>query len=74
MAYIVNKFDGSLIATVQDGTVDQTTNLRFMMRQYSSADDYKPNKKKPSRIFSMLRTYLFSLDFTIKMQLIIHIS
>ena len=22
MAYIVNKFDGTLIATVQDGTVD----------------------------------------------------
>ena len=30
MAYIVNKFDGTLIATVQDGTVDQTTNLRII--------------------------------------------
>ena len=31
MAYIVNKFDGTLIATVQDGTVDQTTNLRLSL-------------------------------------------
>ena len=35
MAYIVNKFDGTLIATVQDGTVDQTTNLRFIGKNYA---------------------------------------
>ena len=26
MAYTVNKFDGTLIATVEDGTIDNTTN------------------------------------------------
>ena len=31
MAYTVNKFDGTLIATVEDGTIDNTTNLRFCL-------------------------------------------
>ena len=35
MAYIVNKFDGTLIATVQDGTVDQTTNPRSIGKNYA---------------------------------------
>ena len=30
MAYIVNKFDGTLIATVEDGTIDQTTDLKLV--------------------------------------------
>ena len=28
MAYIVNKYDGTLITTVEDGTIDQTTDIR----------------------------------------------
>jgi hypothetical protein len=35
MAYIVNKFDGTLIATVEDGTIDSTTNLRFIGKNYA---------------------------------------
>ena len=35
MAYIVNKFDGTLIATVEDGTIDNTTNLRFIGKNYA---------------------------------------
>lgn len=35
MAYIVNRFDGTLIATVEDGTVDNTTNLRFIGKNFA---------------------------------------
>lgn len=35
MAYTVNKFDGTLIATVEDGTIDNTTNLRFIGKNYA---------------------------------------
>ena len=30
MAYIVNKFDGTLIATVADGTIDNTTRKLYL--------------------------------------------
>ena len=35
MAYIVNKYDGTLITTVEDGTIDQTTDIRFIGRNYA---------------------------------------
>jgi len=41
MAYIVNKFDGTLIATVEDGTIDSTTNLRFIGKNYAGYGEIK---------------------------------
>lgn len=35
MAYIVNKYNGVAIATVQDGTVDHTTDLTFIGKNYA---------------------------------------
>ena len=35
MAYTVNNFTGTLIATVEDGTIDNTTNLRFIGKNYA---------------------------------------
>jgi len=35
MAYILNKTNGSIIATVQDATVDTTTDLSFVGRNYA---------------------------------------
>ena len=35
MAYIVNKFDGTLIATVEDGTINNTTNLKFIGKNFA---------------------------------------
>jgi len=35
MAYVINKFDGTLLATVDDGTIDQTTSLRFVGKNYA---------------------------------------
>lgn len=35
MAYQVNKFNGTLITTVEDGTIDQTTDLRFIGKNYA---------------------------------------
>lgn len=35
MAYILNKTNGSIVATVQDATLDQTTDLSFLGRNYA---------------------------------------
>lgn len=35
MAYQVNKFNGTLITTVEDGTIDTTTDLRFIGKNYA---------------------------------------
>ena len=35
MAYIINKTDGSQIAVVEDGTIDQTTDLKLVGKNYA---------------------------------------
>jgi hypothetical protein len=35
MSYIINKTNGQLLAIVQDASVDQTTDLIFVGRNYS---------------------------------------
>lgn len=35
MAYQVNNFKGTLVATVEDGTIDSTTDLRFIGKNYA---------------------------------------
>ena len=35
MAYQVNKFNGTLVATVEDGVIDTTTDLRFIGKNYA---------------------------------------
>ena len=35
MAYIINKTDGSAVTTITDGTIDNTTNLRFIGKNYA---------------------------------------
>ena len=35
MAYTINKFDGTLLSTVDDGTIDQSTSLRFVGKNYA---------------------------------------
>ena len=35
MAYIVNRFNGTQLVVVEDGTVDQTTDLKLIGRNYS---------------------------------------
>ena len=35
MAYIVNRFSGTQLTVVEDGTIDQTTDIKFVGRNYS---------------------------------------
>ena len=35
MAYTINKFDGTLLSSVDDGTIDQSTSLRFVGKNYA---------------------------------------
>ena len=35
MAFTINKTDGTILATVQDGTLDQTTNLSLFGKNYA---------------------------------------
>ena len=35
MAYTVNKFDGTFLTTVADGTIDTTTDIRFVGKNYA---------------------------------------
>ena len=35
MAYQINRYDNSLIATVEDGTIDQTTDLKLVGKNYA---------------------------------------
>ena len=35
MAYQVNNFRGTLVTTVEDGTIDTTTDLRFIGKNYA---------------------------------------
>jgi hypothetical protein len=35
MAYIVNRFNGTQLTVVEDGTIDQTTDIKFVGRNYS---------------------------------------
>ena len=35
MAYLVNKYDGTLLTTVADGTIDQTTDIKFIGKNLS---------------------------------------
>ena len=41
MAYTVNKFDGTLIATVEDGTIDNTTNPRSIGKTMQDTVKFK---------------------------------
>jgi hypothetical protein len=35
MAYQIDRFDNSLLTTVEDGTIDQTTNIKFIGKNYA---------------------------------------
>jgi hypothetical protein len=35
MAYQVNKFNGTFLVSVADGTIDSTTNIRFVGKNYA---------------------------------------
>ena len=35
MAYIINKTNGTQIAVVEDGTIDQTTDLKLVGKNYA---------------------------------------
>ena len=35
MAYTINKFNGTVLSTIEDGTVDQTTNLKLIGKNYA---------------------------------------
>ncbi len=35
MAYIVNRYNGTQLTVVEDGTIDQTTDIKFVGRNYS---------------------------------------
>ena len=35
MAYEVNKFNGTFLVSVSDGTIDTTTDLRFIGKNYA---------------------------------------
>jgi hypothetical protein len=35
MAYIINRFNGTVLTTVEDGTINQTTDLKFIGKNYS---------------------------------------
>ena len=35
MAYTINRFDGTLLSTVDDGTINQSTSLRFVGKNYA---------------------------------------
>ena len=35
MAYTINRYSGTTLATVQDGTVDATSDLRFVGKNYA---------------------------------------
>ena len=36
MAYIINKTDGTIVATVEDGVLDTTTSVSLIGRNYTS--------------------------------------
>ena len=35
MAYQVNRYNGSFLVSVADGTIDSTTNIRFVGKNYA---------------------------------------
>lgn len=35
MAYIINRYNGTVLTSVEDGTVNQTTELKFVGKNYS---------------------------------------
>ena len=49
MAYTVNNFTGTLIATVEDGTIDNTTNLRFIGKNYACLLYTSPSPRDRTR-------------------------
>ena len=40
MSYVLNKTNGSILTTVQDGSIDQTTSLVFVGRNYAGYGEY----------------------------------
>ena len=40
MSYIINKTDGSVLTVVQDATIDQTTSLTFVGKNYAGYGEY----------------------------------
>jgi hypothetical protein len=40
MAYILNKTNGTVLTTVQDATIDQTTSLTFVGKNYAGYGEY----------------------------------
>jgi hypothetical protein len=67
MAYIVNKYNGVAIATVQDGTVDHTTDLTFIGKNYAGYGEVQnenflhlPNHPDQSKVkFGMIKLLEF---------------
>ena len=41
MAYILNKTNGSILVTVQDASIDQTTDLKFLGRNYAGYGEFQ---------------------------------
>jgi hypothetical protein len=35
MSYVINRFDGQAISTIEDGTVDQTLDIKLIGKNYA---------------------------------------
>ena len=63
MAYTVNNFDGTLIATVEDGTIDNTTNLRFIGKNYAGYGEVlNENQNSESSLLEVLNVMITKIQ------------
>ena len=54
MAYTINKTDGSVVATITDGTVDNTTSVQLFGKSFSGfGEGLNENLVKLTRKFSI---------------------
>ena len=53
MAYTINKYDTTQLTIVQDGTIDQTTDIKLVGKNYAGYGEIQ-NENWPSWILNVL--------------------
>ena len=84
MAYTINKTDGTVVATVEDGVLDTTTTLQLIGRNYQSyGEPFNENLVKLQKSQQQIHIYrrkvnlfifkIYKLNKEIKMDIIVSI-
>ena len=56
MAYQIDRYNNTLLTTVEDGTVDQTTDLKFIGKNYAGYGEIQNENYESKKIIFLKRS------------------